>query len=53
MVLEAETDVGAQVKVGPQTTQAPDNLAGGPVDLVDGTGITGRDQIVALGIFVN
>lgn len=53
VVLETELDVGTEVKVGPETAQTPDNLAGGAIDLVDCTGITGRDQVVTIGILVN
>lgn len=53
VMLETELDVGTEVKVGPKTTQTPDDLAGSAIDLVDCTGITGRDQIVTIGILVN
>lgn len=53
VVLETELDVGAKVEVGPETAQTPDDLAGGAIDLVDCTGVAGRDQIVAVGVFVD
>lgn len=53
VMLEAELDVGPKIEVGLDTTQAPDNLAGGAVDLVDCAGIASRDEIVTLGIFVD
>ena len=53
MVLEAECDVGTKLKVGLQAAQAPDDLAGGAVDLVNGTGVASGDQVVTVGISVN
>jgi hypothetical protein len=53
MMLETELDVGAKVKVGPETTQTPDDLTSGTIDFVYCTSITSRDQVVALGILVN
>jgi hypothetical protein len=52
-MLEAKVDVRTESKVGSQTTKSPDDLAGGTVDLVHGTGIASRDQVVAFGILVH
>lgn len=52
-MLEAEGDIGTKLEVGSKAAQAPDNLAGGAVDLVDGAGIPSRDQVVASSIFVD
>jgi hypothetical protein len=53
VVLEAELDVVAELKVGLCATETPDDLAGCTVDLVYGAGVAGGNKVVTLGVLVN
>ena len=53
MVLEAELGPLGHVKVGAVAVEPPDDGAVGAVDLVDGAGVAGGDEVVAVGILVD
>lgn len=53
VVLEAKLGSVGHLEVRTVAVEAPDYGAVGTVDLVDGAGITSRNEVVALGIFVN
>jgi len=53
VVLEAELDALTELKVGFLAVEAPNDVAGGAVDLVDGAGVAGGYEVVTRGVFVN
>lgn len=53
VVLEAELGAVGHFEVAAVAVEAPDDATVGAVDLVHGAGVAGRDEVVALGIFVD
>jgi hypothetical protein len=53
VVLEGKLDVLAEGEVAVLASEAPDQVSGGAVDLVDGIGVTGGDQIRAFVVLVD
>lgn len=53
VMLEAKLDVGTQLKVRAETTQPPDDLTGGTIDLVNCASIPRGNQVITLGILVH
>ena len=52
-MLEAELDALTELKVGFLAVEAPNDVAGGAVDLADGAGVASGDEVVAQSVFVN
>lgn len=53
MMLEAKGRVLGDVERTVLAVKFPDDVAIGSVDLVNAAGVTGGDQIVSLGVFVD
>lgn len=53
VVLEAELGALGHFEVASVAVEAPDDGAICAVDLVNGTGVTGGDEVVALGVLVD
>lgn len=52
-MLETELDALTELKVGFLAVEAPNDVAGGAVDLADGAGVASGDEVVAQSVFVN